>query len=285
MDILPLQHHLRATFKKAHPQMLALFDKALHLALTSHEGQERISGEPFICHPLIVASAAEQQYGDGTLTIAALLHDVVEDCPEVSLADIYDTFGMHIGHIVEGLTKTILTDSQNGFIHFDHYCEKLLLFSFEDIRVLLLKLLDRQHNMATSSVMSQASQCRMALETLLIYIPLLHALPRNEKRIPVLQRRFLQSMMEQLYTHPSAILEGLAAQAYREHEALFAYLHMTPQCFEDIASLLSYLKTAATEEEVAWVLAYVGDVMKEETYFAYNVQRAADNVQRTTYNG
>lgn len=153
-----------------------LVREAFHFANQAHMGMRRKSGEPYIFHPIAVAMIIAKEIGLGATSIAcAFLHDVVEDT-EYTVEDIEGTFNAKIGGIVDGLTKlkgatTISTDSLQA-----EYFKKLLLTMSEDIRVILIKIADRLHNMRTLEVMAAHKQYKIASETLFIYAPLSHRL-------------------------------------------------------------------------------------------------------------
>lgn len=155
-----------------------LMDKALVVALNAHKGAFRKSGEPYIFHPLAVAKiVAEELHLDALSCIGALLHDVVEDS-NVTIADIEKMFGPKIGEMVDGLTK-IKTISAKAFTPSQIQAEnfkKLLLTLSKDIRVILIKIADRLHNLRTLSSMPAHKQLRICYETKHIYSPLAHRL-------------------------------------------------------------------------------------------------------------
>lgn len=159
-----------------HRKKVAIISKAFQFACSAHAGVRRRSGEPYIMHPLAVATIVSQEIGLGSTSIcAALLHDVVEDT-EYTVEDIEAQFGKKIATIVEGLTKI------SGGIFGDHASaqaenfRKLLLTMSDDIRVVLIKMADRLHNMRTLASMPPQKQYKIAGETLYIYAPLAHRL-------------------------------------------------------------------------------------------------------------
>ena len=158
--------------------------KALDFAILAHKGQYRKSGEEYVIHPILVASITSFFSDNEDMIIAALLHDVVEDT-DYEFRDIFLQFGTNVAHLVEGLTK--ITDIRaHSLIPSDKIDEKLaksaltfrkmLLSSIKDIRVLVIKLCDRLHNMLTLSALKEEKQKRIAEETLLVYAPIAHRL-------------------------------------------------------------------------------------------------------------
>lgn len=163
-----------------HRKKIDLINKAFNFARQAHKGIRRRSGEPYIMHPIAVAQISCEEIGLGSTSIcAALLHDVVEDT-DYTVEDIRNIFGDKIALIVDGLTKI------SGGIFGDHASaqaenfKKLLLTMSEDIRVILIKIADRLHNMRTLGSMIPSKQYKIAGETLYIYAPLAHRLGLNK---------------------------------------------------------------------------------------------------------
>lgn len=159
-----------------HRKKVEIIERAYKFAKQAHQGILRQSGEPYILHPIAVARIACKEIGLGSTSIcAALLHDVAEDT-EYTIEDIERLFGKKIAQLVDGLTKIA------GGIFGDKASEqaenfrKLLLTMSEDIRVILIKMADRLHNMRTLSSLPQKKQYKIAGETLYIYAPLAHRL-------------------------------------------------------------------------------------------------------------
>lgn len=148
--------------------------RAFELAVQAHAQQRRKSGDPYILHPIEVARICAEEIGLGpTAIVAALLHDVVEDT-DVSLDDIRKEFGERIARLVDGLTKLDHTyDSESP--QAENF-RKVLSFLVEDVRVVLIKIADRLHNMRTLGAMPRHKQLKIASETSYIYAPLAHRL-------------------------------------------------------------------------------------------------------------
>ncbi|MCI4405673.1 MAG: bifunctional (p)ppGpp synthetase/guanosine-3',5'-bis(diphosphate) 3'-pyrophosphohydrolase [Sulfuricurvum sp.] len=152
---------------------------ALSLAQHAHSNQFRKSGEPYIIHPVLVASIVASITGDEAMVIAALLHDVVEDT-HIGIDQIARDYGSDVAHLVEGLTKIdtirdaqlIPSNSDEKLIVSALSFRKMLVASIEDVRVLVVKLCDRLHNMLTLDALSLAKQHRIAEETLVVYAPI-----------------------------------------------------------------------------------------------------------------
>tara|TARA_B100000809_G_scaffold105206_1_gene103711 strand:- start:1001 stop:3256 length:2256 start_codon:yes stop_codon:yes gene_type:complete len=149
--------------------------KAFDVAVEAHKTDRRKSGEPYIFHPIAVARICAEEIGLGaTSIICALLHDTVEDT-EVTLEDIVNDFGKKEALIIEGLTKISGVVDNNKSIQAENF-KKILLTLSEDVRVILIKLADRLHNMRTIGSMRRDKQLKIASETLFLYAPLAHRL-------------------------------------------------------------------------------------------------------------
>lgn len=159
-----------------HRKKVEIIEKAYNFAREAHKGIRRRSGEPYILHPIAVATIVSQEIGLGSTSIcAALLHDVVEDT-DYTVEDLETQFGKKIANIVEGLTKIsggIFGDQAS--VQAENF-RKLLLTMNNDIRVILIKMADRLHNMRTLGSMLPSKQYKIAGETLYIYAPLAHRL-------------------------------------------------------------------------------------------------------------
>src|SRR5712691_5157572 len=148
-----------------------LLNRAYVYAMKAHGAQTRASGDPFFSHPLEVAAILTDLKLDDATIVAALLHDTIEDT-EATRAEIDQLFGKDIGHLVEGLTKLKRLDLVSREAKQAENLRKLLLAIAEDVRVLLVKLADRLHNMRTLEYMRPEARRRIAEETLDIYAPL-----------------------------------------------------------------------------------------------------------------
>jgi len=165
------------------PAPLPATKTALELSLKAHEGQTRKSGEPYIVHPIVVAAITARISNDEMMVQAALLHDVVEDT-SYSIEDLLDEFGDDVAHMVEGLTKIIEirdeelipSGSDERLINSALSFRKMLIASIKDVRVLVIKLCDRLHNMLTLGALSYEKQKRISEETMVVYAPIAHRL-------------------------------------------------------------------------------------------------------------
>lgn len=169
----------RQLLRVARPKMKKGDDKrirhAFEIALDAHKHMRRKSGEPYIHHPLAVAKIVSGDMGLGTTSIiCALLHDTVEDT-DLSLEDIRREFGNTSAKIIDGLTKISKISHQTESIQAENY-RKILLTLSDDIRVILIKIADRLHNMRTLDGQSRKNQLKIASETIYLYAPLSHRL-------------------------------------------------------------------------------------------------------------
>jgi guanosine-3',5'-bis(diphosphate) 3'-pyrophosphohydrolase len=152
-----------------------LIKKAFYTSVEAHKDMRRRSGEPYIYHPLAVAQIVVEEIGLGTTGIvSALLHDVVEDT-DMTIDDIERLFGKKVGKIIDGLTK-ISGHFEHGTSQQAENFRKMLLTLSDDVRVILVKLADRLHNMRTLDSMPRDKQLKIASETIFIYAPLAHRL-------------------------------------------------------------------------------------------------------------
>ena len=155
-----------------------LIRKAFELSVEAHKDMRRKSGEPYIYHPIAVAQICAEEIGLGTTSIiCGLLHDTVEDT-EITLADIEGMFGERVAKIIDGLTKISGVFDQTSSLQAENF-RKMLLTLSDDIRVILIKLADRLHNMRTLESMARDKQIKIASETLYLYAPLAHRLGLN----------------------------------------------------------------------------------------------------------
>lgn len=208
------QHLLDTYIASRHRKKVDIITKAFNFARQAHKGVRRLSGEPYIMHPIAVAQIACEEVGLGSTSIcAALLHDVVEDT-DYTTEDIENIFGAKIAQIVDGLTKIsggIFGEQASA--QAENF-KKLLLNMSDDIRVILIKICDRLHNMRTLASQPANKQYKIAGETLYIYAPIANRLGLNK----------IKTELEDLsfhYEHPeeyASIQEKLASTQDSRHE-------------------------------------------------------------------
>ncbi len=207
---------LDAYLASNHRKKVDIITRAFNFAKQAHKGVRRRSGEPYIMHPIAVARIACEEIGLGSTSIcAALLHDVVEDT-EYTFEDIQNLFGTKIASIVEGLTKIAGgIFGERASLQAETF-KKLLLTMSEDIRVILIKISDRLHNMRTLSSMQPSKQYKIAGETLYIYAPIASRLGLNR----------IKNELEDLsfkYEHPDdyQLIQDKLASTQAERDFVF----------------------------------------------------------------
>jgi GTP pyrophosphokinase len=165
---------LRISYQTLTPQDKKLIRSAFDVAVDAHKSQRRKSGEAYIFHPIAVAKIVASEIGLDAVSIAsALLHDVVEDT-EYTLDDIERLFGETVARIVDGLTKIAHLNKDTNISQQAENFRKMLLTLHDDVRVIIIKIADRYHNMLTMDSMPEDKQVKLASETLYIYAPLAH---------------------------------------------------------------------------------------------------------------
>ncbi|MET0188773.1 MAG: HD domain-containing protein, partial [Pseudonocardia sediminis] len=172
--VKPVLEPLAAVHRALHPKAdLALLQRAYDVAADKHEGQKRKSGDPYITHPLSVATILAELGMDTTTLVAALLHDTVEDT-DYSLERLRAEFGDEVAHLVDGVTK--LDKVEFGTAAEAETIRKMVVAMARDPRVLVIKLSDRLHNMRTMRFLRPEKQAKKAGETLEVFAPLAHRL-------------------------------------------------------------------------------------------------------------
>ena len=210
------QYLLDCYLKSRHRKKVELVTKAFNFARQAHKGVKRLSGEPYIMHPIAVAQIACSEMGLGSTSIcSALLHDVVEDT-DYTVEDIENIFGHKIAQIVDGLTKIsggIFGEQASA--QAENF-KKLLLTMSDDIRVILIKICDRLHNMRTLESQPANKQYKIAGETLYIYAPLANRLGLNKIKTELENLSFR-------FEHPEeyALIEKKLKLSKEQREGLF----------------------------------------------------------------
>ncbi|KRB56872.1 GTP pyrophosphokinase [Flavobacterium sp. CF108] len=207
---------LRISYQTLTPADKKLIRKAFDVAVDAHKEQRRKSGEAYIFHPIAVAKIVASEIGLGATSIAAaLLHDVVEDTP-ITVEDIERLFNPKVAQLVEGLTKISLVQKDlNASMQAENF-RKMILTLNDDVRVILIKLADRLHNMQTMDSMAEYKQTKIASETLYIYAPLAHRLGLYN----------IKTKLEDLglkYTEP-AVYEDIVSKIRETKEEQDAYI-------------------------------------------------------------
>ena len=215
--LAPLLKRVRSYNPKADAKVL---DRAFAFAQAAHEGQLRKSGGDFIEHPLAVADVLADLHLDTTTLVAALLHDTVEDTP-VTLDDIDEAFGDEVSRLVDGLTKLEALRFRTREAEQAENVRKMIVAMAGDIRVLLIKLADRLHNMRTLEALSEHKQREIATETLEIYAPLAHRLGVQEIKWELEDLSF-----KTLHPGPYKEIAHLVEQRRGERQTLIADVTM-----------------------------------------------------------
>lgn len=164
------------------PRQVQKVYRAYQFGAAAHEGQRRLSGEPYITHPLAVARSLAEMGLDADSLCAAILHDVIEDTPTAK-AEIAEAFGPEVAQLVDGVSKLTQINFRSKAEAQAENFRKMVLAMAQDIRVILIKLADRLHNMRTIWVMPPSKRGRIARETLEIYAPIAHRLGINSLRV------------------------------------------------------------------------------------------------------
>src|SRR5437879_9248694 len=208
---------------------LTLLRKAYDFSLAEHRTQKRLSGEPFVSHPLEVANVLAEMKLDVVCLAGGMLHDVVEDTP-TTIERVRQEFGPEVARIVEGVTKIILIEFSSSEEQQSENFRKMLLAMVEDILVVLVKLADRLHNMRTLEALPPEKRLRVARETMDIYAPIAHRLGMGKMR---------------------GELEDLA------------FRHLDPEAFEEITKAIDS-KRHSNEEFLAEIRQIVDSELRRE---------------------
>ena len=254
-----------------HRKKVEIIERAFKFAKDAHSGIRRRSGEPYIMHPIAVARIVSQEIGLGSVSIcAALLHDVVEDT-DYTVEDIESQFGKKVAQIVEGLTKIsggIFGDKASA--QAENF-RKLLLTMNNDIRVILIKMADRLHNMRTLGSMLPSKQYKIAGETLYIYAPLAHRLGLFAIKTELEDLSFK-------YEHPEAyktISEQIAATEARRNEIFNTFATPIKQRL-DAMGLTYTIKARVKSVYSIWKKMEAKHIPFEEVYDLYAVRIVFD---------
>ena len=227
---------LRISYQTLTPEDKKIIRKAFDVAVDAHKDQRRKSGEAYIFHPIAVAKIVASEIGLGATAIAAaLMHDVVEDSP-ITVAEIEKMFNPKIAQLVDGLTKIAKVKTDQEISMQAENFRKMLLTLNDDVRVILIKLADRLHNMQTMESMVDYKQAKIASETLYIYAPLAHRLGLYN----------IKSKLEDLglkYTEPD-VYADIVSKMKESKEEQEAY----------ITSISDVLKKSLNEEGIEYTI-------------------------------
>lgn len=227
---------LRISYQKLSDDDKIIIRKAFDLAVDAHKDQRRKSGEAYIFHPIAVAKIVANEIGLGAVGIAAaLMHDVVEDT-DYTVEDLEKIFGSKIAKLVEGLTKiSQVTSEQEVSLQAENF-RKMLLTLNDDVRVILVKIADRLHNMQTMDSIAPHKQAKIASETLYIYAPLAHRLGLYN----------IKTQLEDLglkYTEPK-VFSDIVAKMKETKEEQERYIEMVSEV----------LKNSLEQEKIKYII-------------------------------
>jgi len=266
------QHLIDTYLASHHRKHVEIIEKAFNFAKQAHKGVRRLSGEPYIMHPIAVAQIACEEIGLGSTSIcSALLHDVVEDT-EYTVEDISNIFGPKIAEIVDGLTKIsggIFGDKASAQAE---SFKKLLLTMSNDIRVILIKISDRLHNMRTLGSQLPGKQYKIAGETLYIYAPLANRLGLNKVKEELEDLSFR-------YEHPEEyrqLKDRLASMGAHLHEIFEQFTEPIREKLDE-AGLKYEIKARIKKPYSIWNKMQTKHVTFEEIYDILAVRIIFDN--------
>lgn len=202
------------------PAEQMLIERSFSFAQAAHTGQTRRSGESYFSHPLGIADVLWERFHDVSMTAAALLHDVIEDCHNVSRKKIYEEFGEEIGFMVDAVTKTCSDFYSQPSITYTDKIEKLLWAGMHDTRVFLLKLADREDNLKSLQALKDHKQIRMTFETHAIYTPLSELLHYNDTSLSSdeMGTKFWEQIPKQYKKEPLALKKNLISKAFEQFD-------------------------------------------------------------------
>lgn len=200
-------------------EQIAALIAAYHVAKEAHEGQFRSSGEPYIIHPVAVACILAEMRLDKETLMAALLHDVIEDTPTTK-EQLQDQFGQNVAELVDGVSKLDKLKFRDRKEAQAENFRKMIMAMVQDIRVILIKLADRTHNMRTLGSLRPDKRRRIANETLEIYAPIAHRLGINNIKIELEELGF-----QALYPKRSAVLKKVIQAARGNRKEMILRIH------------------------------------------------------------
>ena len=303
---------LRISYRTLTDEDKKMIRKAFDIAVDAHSEQRRKSGEAYIFHPIAVAKIVASEIGlDATSIAAALLHDVVEDT-EYTLENIQELFGETVARIVDGLTKISIMDKEKDrplSLQAENY-RKMLLTLNDDVRVIIIKIADRLHNMQTMGSMRADKQVKIASETLYIYAPLAHriglynikgeledlSLKYTEPKVfNDIQQKIAESKEEQdayIQNFAAIVKEGLTKEGlhfsikgrpksiYSIRRKMVAQQVSFDEVYDKFAIRIIYKSDLANEKFIAWkIYSIITD------FFRANPTRMRDWISNPKSNG
>jgi GTP pyrophosphokinase/guanosine-3',5'-bis(diphosphate) 3'-pyrophosphohydrolase len=203
------------------PNQIEEIYRSYLVAAVAHEGQFRLTGEPYICHPLSVALILAEMRMDTKGLMAAIMHDVIEDTL-ITKEQLREQFGDEVAELVDGVSKLTQLDCKSRAEAQAQNVRKMVMAMVKDLRVILVKLADRLHNMRTLGIMASQRRCRIARETLDIYAPIANRLGMNEMRLELEDLGF-----SALYPYRSRVLEHAVKKARGNRKEVIVTLETT----------------------------------------------------------
>ncbi|MCP4524041.1 MAG: HD domain-containing protein [Candidatus Gracilibacteria bacterium] len=256
-------------------------------AYDSHLGQKRKSGEDYFIHPLAVAIELHRKFGDLELTCAGLLHDTVEDNPETLIEHIYEQFGDKIGYLVDSVTKNEETFYKQEK-KFKYPIDKILDGGMKDIRCILLKLADRNHNLETLEHIPELKQVKISFESQALYIPLLGILEYNNSGLKQAKENFLIYLKENDIVLVSDLKKDLLNHSFHDfNEDLYNMVSKHPENVLWSINDFDMYKTfilSLSEETISTKSIYIDETGKFEAMIRYTNNISTESIWKLGIN-
>ncbi|MDX1453028.1 MAG: HD domain-containing protein, partial [Oleiphilaceae bacterium] len=273
------------------PDKVELVKRAYEVAKQAHEGQYRRSGDPYIVHPLAVANILASLHMDHETLMAALLHDVIEDTPTTK-EELATEFGAAVAELVDGVSKLTQIEFKSKAEAQARNFQKMTLAMAKDIRVILVKLADRLHNMRTLGPLNPEKRRRIATETLDIYAPIAHRLGINSIRVELedlgfaalhpMRAKYIKKAVKKLRGNHNEIIEdirgrlesclserGLEGQIIGREKhlnSIYKKMKYKQKSFHEIMDVYAFRIITETEDDCYRILGAVHSLYKPLPY-------------------